>query len=287
MAEHTQGAVHLTSLDLDLERFQQQIQSMEESFAKIGTTAAETANKVREAFSLQTDTATLNVDTRNLTQEVDAAKESLRSLGNTYNTITKEIRGGQLYDASSIQKLKDDLGLTGTAATDAQTKLENFFTKVKDYDKITFTTSGGKLFQAIIETSDEAGKSIRRVVDLTKEFDAKLLDSSVKVTDNAEKRNANITRLNEKLAKSFDPILSKYDKLYEKISKSTVPEKGGLLGNIEQAKFEIQGLQDELRTLTTVKSPKDFVSQFEAVKEKLKNISSLFDEATAAQKKNA
>lgn len=285
MAKHTEGAVHLTSLDLDLTKFQENIQQIQTSTAEVADVAVQNLGKIKEALNIPTEQVRLSVDTEQLTQDMSSAQASVEGLGNAVRSVSKTIQAGQLYNVSSIEKLKTDLGLTGEAAKDAQTKLEKFFNEVKGYDKITFSTSGGKLFQAIIETSDESGKSIRKVIDLTKEFDAKLLDSFVRVTDNAKKRNTEIERQNENYAKSLNAIIDGYDKLYTKINKSTVNEKDNLLLQLEDERKAILEVQEYLRNRNTAMDSKAFEVLFKGLKEDANSLSNAFDQATTAQKK--
>lgn len=285
MAKHTEGAVHLTSLDLDLTKFQENIQQIQASTAEVADVAVQNLGKIKEALNIPTEQVRLSIDTEQLTRDMSSAQASVEGLGNAVRSVSKTIQAGQLYDVSSIEKLKTDLGLTGEAAKDAQTKLEKFFNEVKGYDKITFSTSGGKLFQAIIETSDESGKSIRKVIDLTKEFDAKLLDSFVRVTDNAQKRNAEIERQNENYAKSLNAIIDGYDKLYAKINKSTVNEKDNLLLQLEDERKAILKVQEYLRNRNTAMDSKAFEVLFKGLKEDANSLSNAFDQATTAQKK--
>lgn len=152
MAEHTQGAVHLTSLDLDLERFQQQIQSMEQSFAEVGTLAAETANKVKETFSFQKAEQSIQAFSESATQ-------SLRSVENAGELTDEKIRnllkGLDIeIDAKSIETLK---------------KLAEEIDRLgRSYNKVQIQTKDGELFRAVVSSTDEAGRAIQNTFDLTK-----------------------------------------------------------------------------------------------------------------------
>lgn len=289
MAEkNTQGAVHLTSLSLDLTEIQQNINTIETEMASLADSAVQYGEKIRNSLNMPSEQMTLSVDTTQLTQNLDTAQASVERLGNTFRTVTKNIQGGQLFtaDSSSIDNLAKQLGLTEEASKTAKIRLTEFFDKVKDYNKIQFSTSGGKLFQAIVTSSDEAGQSIRKVIDLTKKVTEETVNSAVTITDNAEKRNAAIEKANNALANSLNKVISQYEKLAEQVRKSDLNDfvKEGFITRLTTSQNEVKGLQNQIRELNYIASESNLAPRFEQFSTTLSKIDSDFSNATQAQR---
>lgn len=300
MAKHTEGAVHLTSLSLDLMQFNENIQQIQNSTAEVADVAVQNLSKIKEALNVPTEQMRLSVDTTQLAQNVNKVQSSIEGLGNTYQIVSKEIQGGQLFSSKSFDDLVEALHLTGNEASVAHEKLSTLLASLDEYDKVSISASGGKLLQAVINTTDDAGAKIQKVIDLTKKLDDKFLEGSITISDNAEKRNAAIERQNKAierqneaikkannaLADSLNRVISQYEKLAKEINKSDLSDiiKADFIQNITSAENGIKGLQAEIRGMNQLASKSDLSPRFEQFSKTLENISDDYKQAKQNQK---
>lgn len=287
MANETKGAVHLTSLDLDLTQFNENIRQIEEGTAQAAETAVRMAEQIKQAFNMPTETVGMSLNTEEFNRNIGVAKDSLQNLGDTYRTITKEFQGKKLLSAENFEDIAKALKLSKDEAEQTTKKLEKLINSLSEYDKVSISaSSSGKLMQAVIESTDKAGIKIRKVIDLTKELDENFLSSSTTITDNAEKRNVAIEKTNNSLANSLDGIISKYDKLARQIEKSDLSDlvKEDFIQEITSAENGIKGLQQEIRSMNQAVDKTEFKARFNEFNINLESISDSFNKAKQTQK---
>lgn len=293
MAKHTEGAVHLTSLSLDLTQFNENIQQIQKSTAEVADIAVQNLNKIQEALNVPVEQMRLSMDTSQIVQDMSRAQASVEGLRNAFGTVSKEIQGGQLFSSKSFDDLVEALHLTGNEASVAHDKLKTLLSSLNEYDKVSISASGGKLLQAVITSTDEAGAKIQNVIDLTKKLDDKFLEGSITISDNAEKRNAaleqqnaRIEKSNNALADSLIRIISQYEKLGREINRSDLSDvvKADFLQDITTAENQIKGLQEEIRVMNQTMSNSELSSRLDPFNIQLENIAVNFGKAKQTQK---
>ena len=250
MAKHTEGAVHLTSLSLDLTQFNENIQQIQNSTAEVADVAVQNLSKIKEALNVPVEQMRLSVDTTQLTQNMDAAAQSAQNFSQKVSGSFKQIENaGKLTDENISSLLK---GLDLDRNTSAVTTLENLRDALSklgiEYNKISLTTKDGDLFRAVAESADESGRKIQSTFDLTgdtvERIKAQIVESSKQTSMAFKEQIVSADELKIKLkdleiaSKTFSAVIGDSD------IKSTAME-----ALIQQsAKFE-SNLQDTIDKL--------------------------------------
>ncbi len=288
MAEkNTQGAVHLTSLSLDLTEIQNNINTIETEMAALADSAVQYGEKIRNSLNMPSEQMTLSVDTTQFTQQVNTANDAISNFSNNVKRVTKEFDSSVFLssDVSAIEKLVRSLGIADESIEDATMRVATLGKELDEYSKISISTQGGQLFRAIVTSTDEAGQSIRKVIDLTQEIEKIDTDANITISDNAKKRNAEIEKANNALANSLNEINKKYNDLSKAINTSSLDDlvKQEFVTRIDTAKNEIKDLQDEIRSLNYIASADEISPRVESINQKLAGISKNVDFAKDAQ----
>lgn len=241
LAKNTSGAVHLTSLDLDISQIQEDIRQVQQQMNELSEIALNTGEKVRNAFNSQSGSKPKLFDSSEIVREANEAKQSIESLR---KSLSKTITADSIYkDNEAISKLIGDLELSEKAAETAEDRLSEFFSKIGEYQKVSISSSGGDLFRAIITSSDEAGQSIQRVYNLTKEFDKSL--QSTTVVDNIDQRTKALEReakALEKEAKEAERAKEQAENLGQKFESLTT-KSANLVKTFTSSDIEYKGLE--------------------------------------------
>lgn len=196
---NTTGAVHLASIDLDISGFHKNIEEIKKQIDEV----SKYVNDTKFQFG-GTDSTGNKQNTgvgESIAKELEKATQSVQEFGQTLSTVTSKNK--------DLDTLVNSLKLSGTAEDIqlAKDRLESLFEQIGDFKKIDVQTKEGELFRAVVTSSDDAGHSIRKVIDLTEEFSDLYL--STKVT---EKGNQNVESIKRE-AISVEELTQKYKAL--------------------------------------------------------------------------
>lgn len=170
MAEkNTMGAVHLTSLSLDLTTFHENIQQIQDATAQVADTAVENLSKIREALNVPVEKMTFSIDASKLTQDMNTASESVKNLTSRAKEAAQEFESfNRLLGKNAEDLLK---GLNLPVNEENKKKLEDLRNALagveNEYSKVQIKVKDGDLFRATIQSADEAGRTIQTTFDLT------------------------------------------------------------------------------------------------------------------------
>lgn len=251
MANETKGAVHLTSLDLDLTQFNENIRQIEEGTAQAAETAVRMAEQIKQAFNMPAETVGMSLNTESLNQSISSAKNALENFRGTYKNISKEIQSNDLFslnDEDSLKNLVKQLGIaedeTDKFANSIE-KLKGLFNNLGEYTKINISASGGELFQAIVTQSDTAGNSIRKVIDLTQDVTGESIKSAVTITNRTEM-----------ISKSYEALEKRIASLIATMSQSNIntPDMANDIAEAKQLKDAISERVEALRNASDVEA---------------------------------
>lgn len=173
MAKHTEGAVHLTSLSLDLTQFNENIQQIQNSTAEAADVAVQNLSKIRESLNVPTEQMTLSVDTAQVTQNIRQTTDSIKSFGQvtrevnaTIENITNTSLDKQIDAiAKSLNRAGYDVQETSETLGMLMQQIGNDFTKISIVAK---NTGKRPIFQAVVDSANDAGQAIQRVYNLRK-----------------------------------------------------------------------------------------------------------------------
>lgn len=181
------GAVHLTTLDLDVSRIADQLNAIK---GNIETTAQEIPRIFRAGMS--------EGETINLLQSLGISEENMESAKNRLRELSQE---------------------------------------VGNFSKIQLTSKDGNLFQAIITSSDAAGKSIREVINLTQELSE--ASRRITITDDVKARQKQIEAEEKARQKQIEATYREYEAFQEAEAKKNAEiAKGVAQRNAERIKEE-------------------------------------------------
>lgn len=223
MAKHTEGAVHLTSLDLDLTKFQENIQQIQTSTAEVADVAVQNLSKIREALNVPTEQMRLSVDTTQLTQSMDTAAQSAQNLSQKVSGTFKQIENAGKLTDENISSLLKGLNLNGdTSAVATLKNLRDALDKLGiEYNKISLTVKDGDLFRAVAESADESGRKIQSTFDLTgdtvERIKAQIVESSKQTSKAFKEQAVSVDTLKVKLkdleiaSKTFSAVIADSD----------------------------------------------------------------------------
>lgn len=118
MAKHTEGAVHLTSLSLDLTQLQENINTAQNEIAALADSAVQYGEKIRTSLNLPNEQIGLSVDTTKFAKDLDDAQTAMAGFEKSAQNT-----------ASNVSKL-------GTAFNTATKEQEEFFIRAKDANSL-------------------------------------------------------------------------------------------------------------------------------------------------------
>lgn len=223
MAKHTEGAVHLTSLSLDLTQFNENIQQIQNSTAEVADVAVQNLSKIKEALNVPTEQMRLSVDTQQFTQDINVASQAVQDFSNNTTKALKQIENAGKLTDENISSLLKGLNLQGDNS--AVRTLEDLRNALDDlgieYSKIQLTTKDGELFRAIAESADESGRKIQSTFDLTGEsverIKAQIVENSKQTSKAFKEQTVSVDALKVKLkdleiaSKTFSAVISDSD----------------------------------------------------------------------------
>lgn len=223
MAKHTEGAVHLTSLSLDLTQFNENIQQIQNSTAEVADVAVQNLSKIKEALNVPTEQMRLSVDTQQFTQDINVASQAVQDFSNNTTKAFKQIENAGKLTDENISSLLRGLNLQGDDS--AVRTLEDLRDALDDlgieYSKIQLTTKDGELFRAIAESADESGRKIQSTFDLTGEtverIKAQIVENSKQTSKAFKEQTVSVDALKVKLkdleiaSKTFSAVISDSD----------------------------------------------------------------------------
>lgn len=182
------GAVHITTLDFDLNNAQAQLQNLK-------TWVEDTGREIPRIWN----TSMSEGETTNLLEKLGIKEENIETA------------------KARIQELVNEFG---------------------EFSKIQLTSKDGDLFQAIVTSSNEAGKSIRQVIDLTKEL-SDVSSRKITITDDAVKRQQAYEKEQQAINKQIEATYKEYEAIKEaEAKKSAEIARGVAQRNAEREKEE-------------------------------------------------
>lgn len=164
MAKHTEGAVHLTSLSLDLTQLQENINTAQNEIAALADSAVQYGEKIRTSLNLPNEQIGLSVDTTKFAKDLDDAQTAMAGfeksaqntasnvskLGTAFNTATKEQEEFfvRAKDANSLAKAYETLQVKIAGVISSLTA-----SKVKDAGMANLIAQAKEVQQEIIATA--------------------------------------------------------------------------------------------------------------------------------------
>lgn len=164
MAKHTEGAVHLTSLSLDLTQLQENINTAQNEIAALADSAVQYGEKIRTSLNLPNEQIGLSVDTTKFAKDLDDAQTAMAGfeksaqntasnvskLGAAFNTATKEQEEFfvRAKDANSLAKAYETLQVKIAGVISSLTA-----SKVKDAGMADLIAQAKEVQQEIIATA--------------------------------------------------------------------------------------------------------------------------------------
>lgn len=210
--ENTSGAVHLTSLDLDISKLQEQIKAIQQEMDALATSVEKSGYRIKESLNLPNDDLTLRFNTDKIEEDLQKAKKSVNSFKENYVDMTNAVKGS--IQTPNLDRFIDELKLSGQSSDTLKKKLQDLYNLFENVQKIEVSTSNGDLYKARVTATDEYGKSIQRVVDLTKDLVDKnsiLSTKVVQTSKDGEKYSQERSRSLEEEATKIQAINEKYN----------------------------------------------------------------------------
>lgn len=225
MAENnTAGAVHLTSLSLDLTQFNENIKQIENATAQVADVSVQNLSKIRDALNISGEQLKLNVDTSGLTQNINTTSESVKNLSNSTKEVVHEFENLNRLETGNIEALLRGLNLNiNNKNKDKLEALRDALAGVEqEYSKLQIQTKGGDLFRATIQTADEAGRAIQTTFDLTGEsverLGSKIVEKSAQSSNALKGQAVDVEQLQAK----FNGLALSAQAFADSVSNSTI-----------------------------------------------------------------
>lgn len=225
--KNTTGAVHLASIDLDISGFHKKIEEIKAQIDDV----SKYVNDTKFQFGGSDNNGTNNNGSigQSISQDFEKATKSVQDFGDTTKSIFANIKEGNVDWLRGI-------GIDENNLISAQNKIRELAKEIEDASSVQITAKEGNLFQAIVKYSDDAGNSMREVIDLTKELNE--AQRKVSITDDFEKRNKLIERQQKLLEKEIKNQEDAAWKEYEAFQKAEERKNAEIAKGVAQRNAE-------------------------------------------------
>lgn len=169
--------------------------------------------------------ASLGLDLSPIKGQLQELQDWIREAG---ESIPRSFREG-MTGMETLDWLKQ-IGISEDNLDTAYQKIELLKEQLGSFDKLEITTKGGDLFKAAITSTDELGRSLKTVLDLTKtlgEFqDNEVVRSpiSTSYSDNAKKNAQELLKIQKEIDQDLEKYISTQEKAEAQASKLTTEE---------------------------------------------------------------
>lgn len=255
MAKHTEGAVHLTSLSLDLTQLQENINTAQNEIAALADSAVQYGEKIRTSLNLPNEQIGLSVDTTKFAKDLDDAQTAMAGFEKSAQNT-----------ASNVSKL-------GTAFNTAKKEQEEFFVRAKDANSLAkaYETLQVKIAGVIssLTASKVKNAGMADLIAQAKEVQQEIIATAAQIRD-----TGTVTEDSYKAFEGFKSVINEIAVAFSRFKTGSNEYKTSL----EPIQKTVQSTISSLKTLektAVFKTSKDKVAalraEYEEFLNKLKN----------------